>query len=233
MMGANTDSESGQMKGPWNHFYTSNNISHVSASEDNGYTKLSGFSWPPRLYVCSFCKREFKSAQALGGHMNVHRRDRARLRQSPPTSPSSSPITNVAHDSTNLNLIPNPNPNLTYVIQKPNNITSNYIIHSSTIPYLKPPTSPLIISTSSGASVNGTVRRSVTRPNPNFTTSTSTKTLNLINGNNKEHHHDHDIPYVNINKAREKRELMKLGFSNNVLRNYEDVDLELRLGYSS
>ncbi|XP_054801593.1 transcriptional regulator SUPERMAN-like [Prosopis cineraria] len=37
-------------------------------------------SWPARNYSCSFCKREFRSAQALGGHMNVHRRDRARLR---------------------------------------------------------------------------------------------------------------------------------------------------------
>ncbi|KAJ0266300.1 transcriptional regulator RABBIT EARS [Hirschfeldia incana] len=37
--------------------------------------------WPPRSYSCSFCGREFKSAQALGGHMNVHRRDRARLKQ--------------------------------------------------------------------------------------------------------------------------------------------------------
>ncbi|KAM7264675.1 hypothetical protein ACFE04_002358 [Oxalis oulophora] len=36
--------------------------------------------WPPRSYDCSFCKREFNSAQALGGHMNVHRRDRARLK---------------------------------------------------------------------------------------------------------------------------------------------------------
>ncbi|EYU46480.1 hypothetical protein ABFS82_04G038900 [Erythranthe guttata] len=44
-----------------------------------------GLSWPQRNYRCSFCKKEFKSAQALGGHMNVHRRDRARLRQlSPP-----------------------------------------------------------------------------------------------------------------------------------------------------
>ncbi|XP_061353998.1 transcriptional regulator SUPERMAN-like [Gastrolobium bilobum] len=41
-----------------------------------------GTSWPVRNYACSFCKREFKSAQALGGHMNVHRRDRARLRSS-------------------------------------------------------------------------------------------------------------------------------------------------------
>lgn len=37
--------------------------------------------WPPRCYSCSFCKKMFKSAQALGGHMNVHRRDRARLNQ--------------------------------------------------------------------------------------------------------------------------------------------------------
>lgn len=38
-----------------------------------------GTTWPPRSYMCTFCRREFKSAQALGGHMNVHRRDRARL----------------------------------------------------------------------------------------------------------------------------------------------------------
>ncbi|KAG5237544.1 hypothetical protein OIU76_012315 [Salix suchowensis] len=43
---------------------------------------LGGSIWPPRSYSCSFCKREFRSAQALGGHMNVHRRDRARLKQS-------------------------------------------------------------------------------------------------------------------------------------------------------
>ncbi|CAL1374572.1 unnamed protein product [Linum trigynum] len=40
-----------------------------------------GCIWPPRSYPCSFCRREFRSAQALGGHMNVHRRDRARLKQ--------------------------------------------------------------------------------------------------------------------------------------------------------
>ncbi|XP_062187744.1 uncharacterized protein LOC133891071 [Phragmites australis] len=42
---------------------------------------LGGCVWPPRSYTCTFCGREFRSAQALGGHMNVHRRDRARLRQ--------------------------------------------------------------------------------------------------------------------------------------------------------
>ncbi|EEF41927.1 transcriptional regulator SUPERMAN [Ricinus communis] len=44
---------------------------------------FGAFVWPPRSYICNFCGREFGSAQALGGHMNVHRRDRARLKQSP------------------------------------------------------------------------------------------------------------------------------------------------------
>ncbi|MQL69553.1 hypothetical protein Taro_001837 [Colocasia esculenta] len=44
--------------------------------------RFGGCVWPPRSYSCSFCRREFKSAQALGGHMNVHRRDRARLKMS-------------------------------------------------------------------------------------------------------------------------------------------------------
>ncbi|XP_072987337.1 zinc finger protein 10-like [Typha latifolia] len=40
-------------------------------------------TWPPQSYTCTFCRREFRSAQALGGHMNVHRRDRAKLRRHP------------------------------------------------------------------------------------------------------------------------------------------------------
>lgn len=46
---------------------------------------LCDISWAAKNYACSFCKREFRSAQALGGHMNVHRRDRARLRLLPST----------------------------------------------------------------------------------------------------------------------------------------------------
>jgi len=42
---------------------------------------LGGSMWPQRSYSCTFCTRDFKSAQALGGHMNIHRRDRARLKQ--------------------------------------------------------------------------------------------------------------------------------------------------------
>ncbi|KAI0498349.1 hypothetical protein KFK09_021590 [Dendrobium nobile] len=71
---------------------------------------LGGCVWPPRSYSCSFCGREFRSAQALGGHMNVHRRDRARLKQS-------SMVGEEDHDDRhhiNIGLSnhnPNPNPN--------------------------------------------------------------------------------------------------------------------------
>ncbi|KAF9608120.1 hypothetical protein IFM89_006047 [Coptis chinensis] len=41
-----------------------------------------------RYYECVFCKQGFTTAQALGGHMNIHRRERARNRQ--PTIPSAS-----------------------------------------------------------------------------------------------------------------------------------------------
>ncbi|KAJ1694644.1 hypothetical protein LUZ63_011342 [Rhynchospora breviuscula] len=31
------------------------------------------------LYNCTYCKRGFTTAQALGGHMNIHRKDRAKM----------------------------------------------------------------------------------------------------------------------------------------------------------
>lgn len=33
-----------------------------------------------RSYECVFCKRGFTTAQALGGHMNIHRKDRGKTR---------------------------------------------------------------------------------------------------------------------------------------------------------
>ncbi|KAI3441883.1 C2H2-type domain-containing protein, partial [Psidium guajava] len=57
--------------------------------EDIG--NIMGTTWPPRSYTCTFCRREFRSAQALGGHMNVHRRDRARLHQSQSCQSSAAP----------------------------------------------------------------------------------------------------------------------------------------------
>ncbi|KAI3996081.1 hypothetical protein MKX01_018150 [Papaver californicum] len=73
------------------------NISELSNSDNDSWEVRAfaedtnmGTTWPPRSYACTFCRREFRSAQALGGHMNVHRRDRARLRQSPPPTISAS-----------------------------------------------------------------------------------------------------------------------------------------------
>ncbi|XP_008778130.3 zinc finger protein 11-like [Phoenix dactylifera] len=72
----------------------STSSSHNDSWEEQAFAEdsaghLGGCVWPPRSYSCSFCRREFRSAQALGGHMNVHRRDRARLRQcSSPTRES-------------------------------------------------------------------------------------------------------------------------------------------------
>ncbi|KAK8947310.1 putative transcriptional regulator RABBIT EARS [Platanthera zijinensis] len=42
---------------------------------------IYGAVWPPKSYTCSFCFREFRFAQAPGGHMNVHCRGRTRLKQ--------------------------------------------------------------------------------------------------------------------------------------------------------
>uniref|UniRef100_A0A0D9W296 C2H2-type domain-containing protein n=1 Tax=Leersia perrieri TaxID=77586 RepID=A0A0D9W296_9ORYZ len=75
----------------------------------------AGFSWPPQRspssssYTCGYCRREFRSAQALGGHMNVHRRERARLRQCP--NPSSIVHGGRTHPLPNLNFSP-PSPPL-------------------------------------------------------------------------------------------------------------------------
>ncbi|GMI69913.1 ZINC FINGER PROTEIN 1, EMBRYO DEFECTIVE 3022 [Hibiscus trionum] len=44
---------------------------------------------PKRSYECTFCKQGFTNAQALGGHMNIHRKDRAKAKR--PTTSSSIP----------------------------------------------------------------------------------------------------------------------------------------------
>ncbi|XP_055832256.1 transcriptional regulator SUPERMAN-like [Solanum dulcamara] len=93
----------------------SNNVKEYSynycGNEDD---ELIMCSWPPRCYTCSFCKRGFKSAQALGGHMNVHRRDRAKFLMMRHHSPSPPPTTTITDDKyryslLNLNINPNPN----------------------------------------------------------------------------------------------------------------------------
>ncbi|MED6196627.1 hypothetical protein PIB30_049271 [Stylosanthes scabra] len=62
--------------------YSSSSSWEERAFAEDAARVLGGSTWPPRSYTCTFCNRHFTSAQALGGHMNVHRRDRARLKQS-------------------------------------------------------------------------------------------------------------------------------------------------------
>ncbi|KAK9059011.1 hypothetical protein SSX86_021630 [Deinandra increscens subsp. villosa] len=68
-----------------------------------------------RSYECNFCKRGFTNAQALGGHMNIHRKDKAKAKQlhntfSTLSTPSTKTIVNKDHSmvpSRSFNLIPN------------------------------------------------------------------------------------------------------------------------------
>ncbi|WOL09889.1 transcriptional regulator TAC1-like [Canna indica] len=50
-----------------------------SAEPPTHYNAAGGTRRP--YYECTFCKRGFSNAQALGGHMNIHRKDRARDRR--------------------------------------------------------------------------------------------------------------------------------------------------------
>lgn len=55
-----------------------------------------------RSYECTFCKRGFTNAQALGGHMNIHRKDKAKAKQKNQEEPSNKPNENY----TNLRYFP-------------------------------------------------------------------------------------------------------------------------------
>ncbi|KAG8389236.1 hypothetical protein BUALT_Bualt02G0207900 [Buddleja alternifolia] len=45
-----------------------------------------------RWYECVFCKRGFNTAQALGGHMNIHRKDRTTSSKPAASTSSNNPI---------------------------------------------------------------------------------------------------------------------------------------------
>ncbi|XP_031488631.1 uncharacterized protein LOC116256410 [Nymphaea colorata] len=53
---------------------------------------MTASTYQDRSFSCTFCHRKFSSAQALGGHMNLHRRERARLRTHFPTNLFSDPL---------------------------------------------------------------------------------------------------------------------------------------------
>ncbi|KAM5563547.1 transcriptional regulator SUPERMAN-like [Rosa sericea] len=101
-------------------------------------------TWTAKNFTCSFCKREFRSAQALGGHMNVHRRDRARLRLLPPNSILSSSEYSP-YPTPNLN----PNPKSYF---SPSPSSSSLSGANKYLPHLLSPRSTYVSTPSSGTS---------------------------------------------------------------------------------
>ncbi|KAF8401842.1 hypothetical protein HHK36_012789 [Tetracentron sinense] len=68
-------------------------VSKTSTDESDQPDQFNHDVGTGRSYECVFCKRGFTTAQALGGHMNIHRKDRARISQ--PAVPS---VTNKPGD---------------------------------------------------------------------------------------------------------------------------------------
>ncbi|XP_061348543.1 transcriptional regulator TAC1-like [Gastrolobium bilobum] len=55
------------------------------------------FAVTKRSYDCTICKRGFTNARALGGHMNIHRKERIKAKQCKPKSSLSNNFTNEEH----------------------------------------------------------------------------------------------------------------------------------------
>lgn len=193
----------------------------ISSMGERSVPRDDLFSWPPRSYTCSFCKREFRSAQALGGHMNVHRRDRARLlRHSPPRTGQFS-ILNPNLDP-NQNLNPNPNPK-----PQPNFSSSS----TSSILFRQPFTSNLAPSV------------------PNISSPSSTSQTKRWASSTKDHHLSRNCgenisnkkqtkAYFGVGKLDgfdiiKKPEVVRLNLEIGIISDSSsDLDLELRLGHS-
>ncbi|KAL7136415.1 hypothetical protein ABFS83_10G029000 [Erythranthe nasuta] len=141
---------------------------------------LGGCVWPPRSYSCSFCRREFRSAQALGGHMNVHRRDRARLKQSPAVLPSSADqviilpphINNAAVVNYPASLdAPPPPPYSYYNSSSHENICS--FLYSNPNPEFSPTSQARVSHPAKVVDADDTMTSSPPPPNPCFLSSSS------------------------------------------------------------
>ncbi|OMO95538.1 hypothetical protein COLO4_15819 [Corchorus olitorius] len=101
--------------------------SDVSSEENERVDQVKGggdtaTTTAKRSYECTFCKRGFTNAQALGGHMNIHRKDRAKAKQ-PSTSSSLVPTITSDHQPlmNDQELFMNPS----YLTQFPTQVPSN------------------------------------------------------------------------------------------------------------
>ncbi|KAL8224937.1 hypothetical protein R6Q57_017494 [Mikania cordata] len=74
-----------------------------SVEEDDSHDHDLDGPGPVRSYGCIFCRRGFPTAQALGGHMNIHRKDRAKNTTRPTCL-----INNNSNKQQDLSFYPNP-----------------------------------------------------------------------------------------------------------------------------
>ncbi|KAH7864103.1 hypothetical protein Vadar_025836 [Vaccinium darrowii] len=79
--------------------------SKSSTSSDQEVDQPADYVATGRSYECVFCKRGFTTAQALGGHMNIHRKDRAKNRPVGP-APTSIHSNNHHHQQFNYHTSP-------------------------------------------------------------------------------------------------------------------------------
>ncbi|KAI3790694.1 hypothetical protein L2E82_03925 [Cichorium intybus] len=224
------------------------NYSWGISSEQNGLGDggdlLGGFSWPPRSYTCTFCKREFRSAQALGGHMNVHRRDRARLRQMPCSRDLPIHPQNFSSNYSlfNLNQDPNPHPNPNCKSNPNPNMSQYFSSNLSSTPTMFP-------SFTSTSKLPPLMSSSPSLPQPNLacvphSTINSFCRLRPRAGQNLNMMKSQIPPYgvckydrfptENEGKSVKKSEIVKLNLEIGLLDESkpDDLDLELRLGCS-
>jgi len=171
-------------------------------------------TWPPRSYTCTFCRREFRSAQALGGHMNVHRRDRARLHQNQPplnSSHPSSPFINIPPQE----LVANAGLCLLYHLPNPNNNAfASY--NNSSSPNGESPSTFLSISSSTSYPPNNLMMQMQTcSPSFNFQVDNSAR---LINNNISSFSSKVDQQHATCTSIDDNGHEI------------EELDLELRLG---
>ncbi|KAK8670911.1 hypothetical protein V6N13_037523 [Hibiscus sabdariffa] len=91
-----------------------------SSSEEND--RVGQLKWdtttatPKRSYECTFCKQGFTNAQALGGHMNIHRKDRAKAKRQASSSVPSRPANEEYMNPRYVPTIPNLEPSKYYPI---------------------------------------------------------------------------------------------------------------------
>ncbi|PNY00556.1 transcriptional regulator SUPERMAN-like protein [Trifolium pratense] len=203
------------LKSYHHHTYYNNNpiITNKSPSHSNNGSSsedyMNGYPWPPRSYTCSFCRKEFKSAQALGGHMNVHRRDRARLRQSSPPTHEVQPPT---QGSSMLNLNNPTNPNNFFS----NSSSSSPLSSSSTLATnLKPITCTLPLFVVDGILLNPTLSKMTKEP---------------LRKSNMEQYDD--LACEDECGMVKKGEILRMDLEIGLPGDYDDnnLDLELRLG---